>query len=269
MPEGDTILRAARTLQRALAGRRVTAARAPALPGAGDDLAGSTIAAVEARGKNLLVRFDDGRVLRTHMRMTGSWHLYRPGERWRKPGGAARVVLETDAWVAVCFAAPVVELLGPDAEERHAPLASLGPDILAETFDYEEAVRRLRGMGETPLGEALIAQRAVAGIGNIYKSETLFLTREDPFAPVVSVDERRLKRILLRARELMQAALGPGPRETRPALTRSRQPGARTWVYRREGRPCRRCGTDIRMRRQGLERRSTYFCAKCQSPTTY
>jgi endonuclease-8 len=265
MPEGDTILRAARTLHRALAGRRVEAARAPALPRAGEDLEGRTISAVEARGKNLLVRFDDGRVLRTHMRMTGSWHVYRPGERWRMPSGAARVVLETDAWVAVCFAAPVVELLRPGDEERHEPLASLGPDVLAETFDYAEAVRRLRELGETALGEALLAQRAVAGIGNIFKSETLFLTREDPFAPVASVDERRLKRILSRARELMQASLGPQPRATRPALTRSREPGARTWVYRREGRPCRRCGAGIRMRRQGVDRRSTYFCPKCQA----
>ena len=266
MPEGDTILRAARTLQRALAGRRVTAARAPMLPRAGEDFVGRTVSAVEARGKNLLVRFDDGRVLRTHMRMTGSWHLYRPGERWRKAGGAARVVLETDEWVAVCFAAPVVELLGPDEEKRHEPLASLGPDILGETFDYEEAVRRLREMAETPLGEALLAQRAVAGIGNIYKSETLFLTREDPFAPVASVDERRLKRILARARELMQAALGPGPRATRPTLARSREPGARTWVYRRDRRPCRRCGGEIRMHRQGADGRSTYFCPSCQAP---
>jgi endonuclease-8 len=267
MPEGDTILRAARTLDRALAGRRVTAARAPALPGAGDGLAGRTVSRVAARGKNLLVHFDDGVALRTHMRMTGSWHLYRPGERWRRPGALARVVLETDAWVAVCFAAPVVELLAPGEEERHEPLASLGPDILGATFDYGEAVRRLRALGETPLGEAIMAQRAVAGIGNIYKSETLFLTRADPFAQAGSFDEKRLTRILARARELMTAALGPSPRATRPTLSRSRDPGARYWVYRREGRPCRRCGTEISMRRQGLDRRSTYFCMRCQART--
>jgi endonuclease-8 len=196
------------------------------------------------------------------MRMTGSWHLYRPGERWRKPGAQARVVLETDAWVAVCFAAPVVELLRPGEAERHEALSALGPDILGEEFDYDEAVGRLHALGETPLGEAIVAQRAVAGIGNIYKSETLFLTKENPFAPVVALDERRLARILQRARELMKAALGPAPRATWPAL--SREPAERTWVYRREGRPCRRCGTAIRMRRQGIDRRSTYFCSKCQ-----
>jgi len=263
MPEGDTILRAARTLHRVLAGRRVAAARAPQLPGAGESLAGRTVSRVEARGKNLLVHFDDGSALRTHMRMTGSWHVYRPGERWRKPGAQARVVLETDAWVAVCFAAPVVELLKPGEAERHQALASLGPDILGEAFDFDEAVRRLRALGDTPLGEALLAQRAVAGIGNIYKSETLFLAKEDPFAPAGSVDERRLARILLRARELMRAALGPAPRATRPTI--SRDASERTWVYRREGRPCRRCGTAIRMRRQGVDRRSTYFCPKCQA----
>ena len=262
MPEGDTIPRAARTLHRVLAGRRVIAGRAPALPGGGEGLAGRTVSAVEARGKNLLVHFQDGAALRTHMRMTGSWHVYRPGERWRKLGSQARVVLETDAWVAVCFSAPVVELLAPGEAERHEPLASLGPDILGEEFDFEEAVRRLRSLGETPLGEALLSQRAVAGIGNIYKSETLFLARADPFAPVGGVEEKTLARILARARELMRAALGPSPRSTRRTL--SRDAAERTWVYRREGRPCRRCGTEIRMRRQGIDRRSTYFCPKCQ-----
>jgi endonuclease VIII len=265
VPEGDTILRAARTLNRALAGRRVAAARAPMLPSAGETLAGRTVSGVSARGKNLLVHFDDGSALRTHMRMTGSWHLYRPGERWRKPGAHARIVLETDAWVAVCFAAPVVELLAPGGAERHEALTSLGPDILGEEFDYDAAVRRLQGLGDTPLGEAVLAQCAVAGIGNIYKSETLFLMREDPFAPVGAVDERRLKRVLARARELMRAALGSTPRATRPTMLRSRDPGVRTWVYRREGRPCRRCGTEIRMRRQGVDRRSTYWCPKCQA----
>ena len=143
MPEGDTILRAARTLHRVLAGRRVTAGRAPALPGGGEGLADRTVSRVEARGKNLLVHFEDGAALRTHMRMTGSWHVYRPGERWRKPGSQARVVLETDAWVAVCFSAPVVELLAAGEAERHEPLASLGPDILGDDFDFDEAVRRL------------------------------------------------------------------------------------------------------------------------------
>src|SRR4051812_46907445 len=190
MPEGDTILRAARTLHRVLAGRRVIAGRAPALPGGGEGLAGRTVSAVEARGKNLVVHFEDGAALRTHMRMTGSWHVYRRGERWRKPGSQARVVLETDAWVAVCFSAPVVELLAPGEAERHEPLASLGPDILGEHFDFDEAVRRLRSLGETPLGEALLSQRSVAGIGNIYKSETLFLTRADPFTPVGGLEEK-------------------------------------------------------------------------------
>ena len=261
MPEGDTILRAARTLGRAIGGRIVTGARSTVARVDAASLVGRTVAAVEARGKNLIVRFDDGRLLRTHMQMTGSWHIYRPGERWRKSEGAARVVLETDAFVAVCFQAPVVELLRAKEEAGHAPLAGLGPDILGESFDVDEACARLRGLGEMELGAAILEQRAVAGIGNIYKSESLYAAGVDPFRRVREVSDAELRAVLKRARALMKANV----REDAFVRTTAGAAGGRYWVYRRSGRACRRCAEAIRMRRQGEGARSTYYCARCQN----
>ena len=256
MPEGDTILRAARALDARLAGKRITSFRSPLPRLARADLAGRRVDAVEARGKNLLVRFDDGRTLRSHMRMTGSWHMYKPGERWKKPEHLARAVISTDDVVAVCFNAPVVEMLSARDVERHEPLRRLGPDVLAPELDAPEAVRRLRSLGDTPIGEALLDQSALAGIGNIYKSETLFLRGADPFAPVSDFSTGELESIVAKARSLMSASV-------RSTGLRPAGRGAR-WVYRRSGETCRRCGTEIRMRRQGTAARSTYWCPQCQ-----
>jgi endonuclease-8 len=252
MPEGDTILRAARALGRSLEGKPVTSFSSP-LPALTDaDLAGRRIDAVEARGKNLLIRFDDGRALVTHMRMTGSWHLYEPGQPWKKPPRLARAVLATADAVAVCFNAPVVELLSARQLLRSERLRRLGPDVLGAAFDCSEAVRRLAALPDTPIGEALLAQSALAGIGNIYKSETLFARGADPFAPVAAFTDAELREIVGKARELMAAGVsgsgGRGPYR----------------VYRRSGQPCRSCGTRIRMRRQGDAGRSTYWCPRCQ-----
>lgn len=259
MPEGDTILRAARALGASLRGKRVTSFDSPLPLLAGSGLAGRRVEAVEARGKNLVVRFDDGRALRTHMRMTGSWHLYRPNERWRKPARLARVVLATEDAVAVCFNAPVVELLSARQLARHESLRRLGPDVLGEAFDVGEAVRRIAAQGDRPIGEALILQSALAGVGNIYKSESLFLCGLDPFAPAASLSGKDLARVVAKARELMSANLDGTPRRTRRTLD-----GASYWVYARSGRACFRCGTRIRMRRQGDAGRSTYWCPVCQ-----
>ncbi|MFN2387263.1 MAG: Fpg/Nei family DNA glycosylase [Thermoanaerobaculia bacterium] len=260
MPEGDTILRAARALEKAIGGREITAFHSPLPRLSGVHLAGRRVEKVEARGKNLLVRLDDGSALLSHMRMTGSWHLYRPGEAWRKPARQARAVLETTEFVAVCFNAPVLELLSERQLARHAGVAQLGPDILESgRFDFAEARRRLRERNAAPIGEALIAQRAVAGIGNIYKSEALFLSGMDPFRTVAELEDAELEALLTRARELMSANLGGRPRAARASLE-----GGRYWVYGRSGQPCRRCGTRIRMRRQGLAGRSTYWCPTCQ-----
>ena len=254
MPEGDTIARAAHTLRRALAGETVRRFRSAA--GAAN-LAGRRVEAVESAGKNLLVRFDDGRTLRTHMRMRGEWHLYRPGERWRRPPAFARAVLETDDWVAVCFSAPVVEILRPGQERSHPTLARLGPDIVAEAFDRDEAIARLRALPDLEIGEALLRQDAVAGIGNIWKSETLFRCRVNPFAAIGVLSPGVLADVLDAARRLMRPRSGASPQPRRTALV--------GWeVYRRSGKPCRRCGTAIAMRRQGADRRSTYWCPGCQ-----
>jgi endonuclease-8 len=260
MPEGDTIFRAARTLAKVLTGKTLTAVESPLAGIAEAGLAGRRVERVEARGKNLLVAFDDGRVLHTHMRMTGAWHVYRPGERWQRPRRQARVVLGTEDFVTVCFDAPVVRLLTAAELSRDARLTGLGPDLLAPDFDRTGARTRLRELGNLAIGEAVMRQSAVAGIGNVYKSETLFLCRIDPFAPVAALSDRALDQLLEKARSLMQANLGGGTRGTRPSLTRER-----TWVYGRSGRPCRRCQTPIRMRRQGTEGRSTYWCPECQT----
>jgi endonuclease VIII len=186
MPEGDTIFRAATTLRKALVGARVTRFQSARL---GRGPVGERIEDVAARGKNLLVRFEKGRTLRTHMMMHGSWHLYREGERWRRPGFQARLELHADnGFVAVCFAAPVVEWLRPGA------IADLGPDATADTFDPTEARRRLRELKDMPLERALLMQSALAGVGNVIKCEALFLERRDPLQPVSALDEARRRR---------------------------------------------------------------------------
>jgi endonuclease-8 len=265
MPEGDTIFRTATVLRRALAGGVVR--RAYAQPGPGiarvpdlSVLVGASVIAVEARGKHLLIGLSDGRWLRTHMRMKGSWHRYRPGVPWWLPARRAVCVLETDAAVAVCFDAPVVELLTDADLARHATLRGLGPDLLGSSPDLEDAVRRLRDRYAVPLGEALLDQRAAAGIGNVIKSEALFLERLDPWAAVRSFTYDELRTVLRRASALLAANTGPGRRVT----TGRRSPVESLWVYRRGGRPCRRCGTLIRARRQGAQARTTYWCPSCQ-----
>lgn len=250
MPEGDTILRAARALGRSLEGKSLTAFSSPLPALAEADLAGRRVDAVEARGKNLLIRFDDGRALLTHMRMTGSWHLYRPGEPWKKPQRLARAMLATADAVAVCFNAPVVELLSARQILRSERLRRLGPDVLGPEFESSAAVKNLVALPRTPIGEALLLQSALAGIGNIYKSETLFACGADPFAPVASFSTAELERIVRKARELMSANLSGSSRPSR--------------IYRRSGQPCRTCGTRVRMRRQGTAGRSTYWCPRCQ-----
>ncbi|MDQ4036594.1 MAG: hypothetical protein M3153_11830 [Chloroflexota bacterium] len=268
MPEGDTIFRTAEVLRAALVGRRVTGARAQARPGLRrvpdlSRLVGATVASVEARGKHLLIGFDSGLTLRSHLRMTGSWHRYRRGESWRRPAHQASAILETAEAVAVAFNTPVVELLTEDDIRRSQPLRELGPDLLGLDFDIEEALRRLTADGGKELGNALLDQRLVAGIGNVYKSEVAFLERLDPWMPVAEVDRAGLGRALRTARRLLQANVRGGARVTTGRGAR----GEGLWVYGRAGRPCRRCGTIIRSARQGELARLTYWCPRCQSST--
>src|ERR1051325_2857442 len=212
MPEGDTIFRVARTLEKVLGGKNITAFWSPLPELSESELVGQRIERVEPRGKNLLVHLDDGRALYTHMRMTGSWHVYRPGETWQKPERQAKAVIETADMVAVCFNAPIVELLSASELKRHPVLRRLGPDLLAGEFDYEEASCRLRERNDLPIGVALMAQSAIAGIGNVYKSETMFLCQLNPFVAVKDISDQDLKRLLAKARELMKANLQGFPR---------------------------------------------------------
>lgn len=265
MPEGDTIFRTAEVLRAALVGRRITDARAQAQPGLRrvpdlSRLIGSTVASVESRGKHLLIRFNDGMTLRSHLRMTGSWHRYRPGERWRLSPRRASAVLETTQAVAVAFDTPVVELLTDADLRRSRALTSLGPDLLSGSFDADEALRRLRERSSEELGNALLDQRAVAGIGNVYKSEVAFLEGLDPWARLTSFEDAELLRVLRTARRLLQANTRGGARATTASPLR----GQGLWVYGRAGRPCRRCGTPIQVRRQGEMARLTYWCVRCQ-----
>jgi endonuclease VIII len=248
MPEGDTIFRAATALRKALQGARVTRFHAARL---GRGPVGERIEEVAARGKNLLVRFEKGRTLRTHMMMHGSWHIYREGERWRRPGFQAKVELHADnGFVAVCFAAPVVEWLRPGA------IAHLGPDATADEFDSAEAVRRLRKLDGIPLERALLAQSALAGVGNVIKCEALFLERLDPFKPVSSLDDRALAALVDRSRLLLVRNRTAGPRSTRNAFG-----AVRFWVHGRAGDPCFVCGAPVRVKKM---ERITYYCPRCQ-----
>jgi endonuclease-8 len=230
-------------------------------------IVGQRISAVEALGKNLLIRFDNGLEIRTHLRMNGSWHRYRPGERWRRPPARARLVIEVPGAVAVCFDAPVVELLEQRAEALHPSLGKLGPDLLSPDFDAAEALRRLRDPSRTTMAisEALLDQRALAGIGNIYKNEVLWLERVSPFFTVADLDDATLDRLIDTARQLLMANVDTrrGPERVTTAGDRG-APGP-LYAYGRKGRPCRRCGTMIAVVRQGSDLpRSTYWCPTCQ-----
>ncbi len=266
MPEGDTLHITANTLRPALVGKVVRRIDFARLAGDSSILVGTTVVEVEAEGKNLLVRFGNGLVLHTHLKMSGIWHLYRPGEAWRRAPSAARVVLEVDGFQAVCFSAPVVRVLKADRERRDRQLAGLGPDLLAETFDVGVAVANLRALATWPLGIAVMHQSAVAGIGNVYKSELLFLEKLSPFEPVSSVSDEALNALLTRARELMQRNVAR-PGQKRTTRFEGKSDATRVWVYRRKGMPCFRCGTTIRMKRQGEALRSTYFCPSCEGVT--
>jgi endonuclease-8 len=269
VPEGDTLFRTAAGLRPYLVGRAVTAAKTggPGPVPQVQRVVGSHITAVESLGKNLLIRFDNGLVIRTHLRMNGSWHRYRPGERWRRPPSRARLVLEVPGAVAVCFDAPVVELLEERAEPLHAPLAGLGPDILAPDFDADEAIRRLRdpGRADRSIAEALLDQRALAGIGNIYKNESLWIERVSPFARVADLDDPALSGLIATARRLMLANAQPDRGPERITTAGDRAAAGAVYVYGRGGRPCRRCGTPISTVRQGTDLpRTTYWCPVCQ-----
>lgn len=260
MPEGDTIHRAANRMRPALAGHDLTRFDAPRLTG-DRPAVGERIEDVEARGKNLLVHFSGGLTLRTHMKMTGSWHLYREGERWRKGAHLARAVVGADnGWLGVCFQAPVVETYHRAGAEPLA-LSSLGPDLTSSAPDIAAAVARAATVvdaDQVGIADVLLDQRVACGIGNVYKSEVLFLHGVDPFTPLSQVAPDLLHRLFTTAHELLVVNLGRAHRVTyRNGVA----------VYGRRGQPCLRCGTAVEMRRQGPMARSTYWCPTCQAPS--
>jgi endonuclease-8 len=273
VPEGDTIHRAAQTLHRALAGQRVVRFESvlPALTRIHQDtpLTGQIVEAVVARGKHLLMQFSGGRTLRTHMRMNGSWHIYRPGERWQRARRDMRIVIATREFEAVGFNIPVAEFIDSSRIGKHEELRRLGPELLADDFDRDEAIRRLTERAAASISDTLLNQRVVAGIGNVYKAEVLFACGLNPFLRVGDLSEAQIACLIDTAVKFLRTnvtgRLAPmttysGYRRT----TRRDNPRERLWVYGRARLPCRRCGTPIRVRKQGPDARLTYWCPRCQ-----
>ena len=262
MPEGDAVWRTARKLHQALSGEQLTRTdfRVPAIATA--DLQGATITETVSRGKHLLTRIDHDRAwtLHTHLKMEGSWRVYDRGQRWNKPGHLARVVLETAARTAVGFQLGVVELVLREHEDQ--VVGHLGPDLLGPDWDEQEAVRRLVADPERPLGEALLDQRNLAGIGTIYRTELCFLTGYDPRSPVRVVQDpvrmvRLARQLLTQNRHLPQIA-----------TTGDKRRGRSLWVYGKPGERCLRCGTPIAYAELGQpgRLRAAYWCPSCQPP---
>ncbi len=261
MPEGDSLYRFAATLRPALQGKAIVAARAHG-PGPVPQvhrIVGATCTGVRAQGKNMLISFDNGLVLRGHLRMYGTWHVYKPGAAWTRPEREARLVLDVGDAVVVNFSAPVIELLEERALAVHGPIADLGPNLLDDDFDVDEAFRRLREPARAPLtiGDAIMDQRALAGVGNIWKNESLFHCGINPWRRVGELDDETLRGLILKAQALLRASV-----HKPNALNLQRRPSM--WVYMRGGQPCRRCHTRLRSAPQGVDIRHTAWCPVCQ-----
>lgn len=284
MPEGDTIYRLAARLREALVGERIERAESQVFEVPASRLEGAEVLAVDTHGKNLLIELSSGLTLHTHLMMNGSWHLYARGAAWTRARSRMRVALATADHEAVCFAAPVVRLVKTARSSLDARLAQLGPDPLREDYDRAEVLRRLSKLEALPLGVALLDQRVVAGVGNVLKSETLFLAGADPYAQVALYDEaarlaivelvERVLRLTVATKPSEPGASGPprfrSPRRTtRAALGAEHGHTDRLWVYSRRGQPCYVCGSPIAYARQGgvalgALLRSTYSCPSCQ-----
>ncbi|MEV0945986.1 DNA-formamidopyrimidine glycosylase family protein [Rhodococcus sp. NPDC049939] len=244
MPEGDTVWRTANALHEALAGHVLTRCDIRVPRYAVIDLSGQEIDEVVSRGKHLLIRVGDHSI-HTHLKMEGAWHIYAPDSAWRRPGHQARIVLATEHRVAVGFSLGITEVIARDAEA--SAIGPLGPDLLGPDWDTSTAVRNLLEAGEQPIGLALVDQRNLAGLGNLYRSEVCFLRGVHPFTPTSEVID--LPAMVILAHRMIHADKN-SPHRHRP------------WVYGRAGRGCRRCGTVIEGRELGLQ--LIYFCTHCQ-----
>ncbi|MGB6742499.1 MAG: DNA-formamidopyrimidine glycosylase family protein [Terracidiphilus sp.] len=275
MPEGDTIFRTARSLGRAFAGKAVTAFRStyPRLTRYDDDtpLAGQIVSGVEARGKWLLIHFSGGASLVTHMLMSGSWHIYRHGERWQQPRFNMRIVIENSDYLAVGFRVPVAEMHTAQslAHDRRIPRADI--DVLSAQFDAAAAADRVVAHAGEEIGDVLLHQAVMAGVGNVFKSEICFVTGINPFCRAGDLRPEQVNALVAAAQRLVGAnvledsgdsIVTYGGRKRR--TTNESDPGANLWVYGRNGEPCRRCGEPVRRRIQGPDARVTFWCASCQ-----
>ena len=270
MPEGPTIRVTADKLRAALLGRRIEhfscSYKKATVEAWAPKIVDRTVLRVRSHGKNLFVEFDSGWVLYTHMLMWGSWHVYAPGETWAKEERKARVVLQTAEAVAVLFSAPVCELVLREQLAAHRT-SELGPDLLEEDFDMDEAARRFFDplQSDRQIGDLVMDQTVLAGIGNILKSEILFQAGINPLRPAKSLTQEEWTRLIATSQELMQRAYSTQSfvRAFMPAELRE-ETGRWAYVYRRGKKPCLRCGTPIQMVRQGLRERMTFFCPACQ-----
>ena len=262
MPEGDAVYRFARRIEAVLKDEVIVDARAQG-PGPIPQVArikGQRCTGVETHGKNLFIHLDNGLSLRGHLRMFGTWHVYERGQPWRRSPLQARLVLETDKAVVVNFSAPVIELLETRALAFHHPVAKLGPDLLADDFDSASVLAAFRNpsrVGEF-IGDALMDQQLVAGIGNIWKHEVLFRQHMNPWRRVGELSDAEIEALLTCARELLMASVGKSFDSRRPA----RRPTM--FTYLRGGQPCMRCYTRLRSVPQGRDIRHTAWCPKCQ-----
>jgi endonuclease VIII len=257
MPEGDNVWQTARRLS-ALTGEVLTSSdfRVPSL--ATTDLAGRQVIKTVSRGKHLLTRLENDVTIHSHLKMEGRWDVQPAGSRWRRPAHEARAVLVTDSHEAIGFS--VLLDVVPTTEE-HTLVGHLGPDLLGPDWDAEEAVRRIAAGPDVPIGQALLDQRNLAGLGNVYRAEICFLAGLDPRTPVRDVPD--LPRLVTRAHQLITANRDRPDRIT----TGDRRPGRRLWIYRRRG-PCLRCGTAIEVGELGPEgqERALWWCPRCQPP---
>ena len=278
MPEGDTIYRTARTLDKALGGKVVTGFETglAKLARVNDDapLVGRVVEKVEARGKWCLIYFSGDLILVTHMLMSGSWHVYRVGEKWFRPRGQMRVVVSCGDMQAVAFNVPVAEFHSARSLERSSQVPKLGVDVLSGEYSVEAGVRALRERARThpddEVGVVLLNQRVLAGLGNVYKSEVAFAAGVNPFRAMRTLTEREMEKMAEVAQRYMRANIASGVSEGivtyagHRRTTHAMNEGDRVWVYRRRGQECRRCGAAIEMRKQGVAARSTYWCPGCQ-----
>ncbi|MEO7397486.1 MAG: DNA-formamidopyrimidine glycosylase family protein [Ilumatobacteraceae bacterium] len=260
MPEGESIHRAAIALRTALVGKPTVTFRAPRLLGPAPT-PGRTIESVRSHGKHLEIMWDDGLTLHTHLRLTGSWHLYRSGERWRKRDDQMRVSIEVRDWIAVCFSAPVVETYRQFDRYRHPGFGRLGPDLCRANADIDECIDRMLDYGDPSarICEVLLDQHVACGVGNVFRCEVLWAVQLSPFATVGSLSEADAAQIINAAARMLRAKLSDGRRSIRPEVESDLA------VYGRNGQRCGRCGGTIQVKRIGEMNRLLYWCPDCQA----